>query len=306
MKKLLKWVGIVLGSLIGLVLLLAVGFYVKARTEFAARYQVQAVSVSVPTDAASVERGHHLATILCMECHTSDMGGNPDFFRGGPLGSTAAPNLTPGKGGLSANYTNADLARAIRQGVKPDGTSIFIMSSQNFAYLSDQDLGALIAYIRALPSVDRPTPEPHVRLTFLGGVLYGAGAFGHLLRASVIQQMGELPAAPQPGVTADYGNYLVNINGCRDCHGAQLAGGKPSAPGSPLAPNLTPGGELRAWSEADFAKTLRTGVTPTGDRLENTFMPWKSKGQMTDEEMQAVWMYLQSLPALPTSTAPAE
>ncbi len=306
MKKVLKWIGIVLGSLIGLVLLLAVALYAKARTESAAKYTVQAEPISVPSDARSIDRGHHLATILCMECHTSDMGGDPHFFEGGPLGSTASPNLTPGKGGLSADYSNADLVLAIRHGVKRDGTSVFLMSSQNFAYLSDQDLGALIAYIRALPPVDRETPEPHVRLTFLGGVLYGAGAFGHLLRASEIQKMGDLPAAPPVGMTANYGNYLVNINGCRDCHGAQLAGGKPSAPGSPLAPNLTPGGELRAWSEADFAKTLRTGVTPTGDQLENTFMPWKSKGQMTDDEMQAIWMYLQSLPALPTSTAPAE
>ncbi len=306
MRKVFKWIGIIFGSLIGLVLLLAVGFYVKARMEFATKYQVQAEAISVPMDAASIERGHHLAVILCMECHSSDMGGDPHFFEGGALGSTAAPNLTPGKGGLTADYTNADLVRAIRHGVKPDGTSIFLMSSQNFAYLSDQDLGALIAYIRLLPPVDRPTPEPHSRLTFLGGMLYGAGAFGHLLRAPTIEQMGELPSAPEPGVTAAYGGYLVNIGGCRDCHGAQMAGGKPSAPGSPLAPNLTPGGELRAWSEADFARTLRTGVTPSGDQLENTFMPWKSKGKMTDDELQAVWMYLQSLPALPTSTAPAE
>ena len=306
MRKVLKWIGIVLGSLIGLVLLAAVALYLKARSEFTARYDVQVEAVSVPTDAASIERGHHLAAILCMECHTSDMGGDAHFFEGGPIGSTAAPNLTPGKGGLGANFSNADFVRVIRHGVKPDGTSVFIMSSQNFAYLSDQDLGDLIAYIRALPPVDRPTPEPHVRSTFLGSVLYGAGAFGHLLRAGTIQRMGELPAAPQPGLTTDYGQYLVNINGCTDCHGAKLAGGKPSAPGSPLAPNMTPGGELRAWSEADFASTLRTGVTPSGDQLENTFMPWKSKGKMTDEELQAIWMYLQSLPSLPTSTAPAE
>ena len=306
MKKVLKWVGIVLGGLIGLVLLLAVILFAKARVEFGTKYQVQVDSVAIPTDSASIERGHHLATILCMECHAADMGGDPHFFEGGALGSASAPNLTSGQGGLGADFTDADFVRVIRRGVKPDGTSVFIMASQNFVYLSDQDLGDLIAYIRALPPVDRQTPQPHVRQTFLGGVLYGAGAFGHLLRASTIEQMGDIPAAPQPGLTADYGRYLVDINGCRDCHGAQLAGGKPSAPGSPLAPNLTPGGELRAWTEVDLINTLRTGVTPSGTHLPNEFMPWKFKGQMTDDELKAIWAYLQSLPSLPTSIAPAE
>jgi hypothetical protein len=65
-----------------------------------------------------------------------------------------------------------------------------------------------------------------------------------------------------------------------------------------VALNLTRGGEMGFWSEEQFAKTLRTGITPSGHQLEE-FMPWKYIGQMTDDEMKAVWMYLQSLPALP-------
>ncbi len=305
MKNILKWIGIVLGGLIGLLLLVAVILYTKSRVEFARKYQAQADAIAIPNDAASIEHGHHLATILCMECHQADLGGDPNFFQGGPIGSVTAPNLTPGQGGLGAAFSDADFVRAVRHGVKPDGTSVFIMPAQDFAYLSDKDLGDLIAYIRSLPAVDRQTPEPHVHVTLIGVVLYGAGAFGNTLSAARVQQLSNLPAAPQPGVNAEYGKYLVNIDGCRDCHGAQLAGGKPAAPGSPLAPNLTPGGELRAWSQADFIQTLRTGVTPSGTHLPNNFMPWKSKGQMTDDELQAVWLYLQSLPALPSSTAPA-
>jgi mono/diheme cytochrome c family protein len=304
--KVLKWIGIVLGGLVGLVLLIALGLYAKSRLEFGKKYNVQVQSVVVPTDAASIARGKHLATILCEECHQPDLGGDANWFNGGALGSGSAPNLTSGKGGVAAQFSDTDFVRVIRHGVKPDGTSVFIMPATDFAYLSDQDLGALIAYIRSAPPVDRETPEPHMRFTFIGGVMYGAGLFGHLLRADRIQQMGQVPQAPQPGVTAEYGQYLVTINGCRDCHGAQLAGGKPGNPSSPLAPNLTPGGELRAWSEADFIKTLRTGTTPSGTPLPDQFMPWKNKGQMTDDELKAVWAYLQSLPALPTSTAPAE
>ncbi len=306
MKTVFKWIAIVLGSLVGLLLLLALGLYGKARLEFTKRYQVQVESIAVPTDAASDERGKHLAAILCEECHQPDLGGDANWFNGGALGVGAAPNLTNGKGGLAAQFSDADFVRVVRHGVKPDGTSVFIMPSTDFAHLSDQDLGALIAYIRSVPAVDRATPEPHARLSFIGNVMYGAGVFGHLLRADRILQMSEMAPVAQPGVTADYGQYLVTINGCRDCHGAQLAGGKAGDPSSPLAPNLTPGGELRAWTEADFIKTLRTGVTPSGTPLPSQFMPWKSKGQMSDDELKAIWAYLQSLPALTTSTAPAE
>lgn len=306
MKRVLKWIGIILGSLIGLVILAAAGLYVKSRTEFTAKYPTRVESIAVPTDAASVERGKHLATFLCMECHETDLGGNPTFFSMSGVGSVSAPNLTSGQGGIGAQFSDADYVRAIRYGIKPDGTSLFIMPSTDFHSLADKDLGDLIAYIRSVPAVDRPTPEPHTQFTFLGGVMYGAGLFGHLLRAGPIQQMGEVPDSPAPAVSADYGEYLVTINGCRDCHGKQLAGGKPGDPSSPLAPNLTPGGELRAWTEADFIKTLRTGTSPSGTQLPNQFMPWKFKSQMSDDELKAIWAYLQSLPSLSTSTAPAE
>ena len=304
--RVLKWIGIVLGGLIGLIVLSALVLFAKSRWEFSKKFDVQAAAVTVPTDAASVERGHHLAVILCMECHRDNLAGDPQFFDGGGLGHASSPNLTKGQGGVGAQFTDADFVRVLRQGVKPDGTSVFLMPSTDFHYLSDQDLADLIAYIRSVPGVDQQTPEPHVQLSLVGNVMYGAGVFGDLLRAGRIQQMGPAAAPPQPEVSAAYGEYLVNIDGCRDCHGAQLAGGKPGAPGSPLAPNLTPGGELRAWTDASFINTLRTGVTPSGTQLPDQFMPWKHKGQMTDDELKAIWAYLQSLPPLTTSTAPAE
>jgi len=64
------------------------------------------------------------------------------------------------------------------------------------------------------------------------------------------------------------------------------------------SPNLTPGGELASWSEVDFFTAIRTGVTPSGHKLSEE-MPWQNFGQMTDDELKAVWLYLQSLPALP-------
>lgn len=306
MRKVLKWIAIVLGSLLVLILLVLAGLYAKSRLEFSQHYTVQVESIQVPSDAASVARGQHLAVILCQECHGKDMGGTLGWIPPGTLGTGDTPNLTAGNGGLGAQFTDADFVRVLRHGVKPDGTSVFIMPASDFRYMSDADLGDIIAYLRSLPPVDRSTPEPHVRLSFMGNVLVGAGVLGSALQAGPIQTAAQPPAAPPAGPTADYGQYLVNINGCRDCHGAQLAGAKPGTPGSPLAPNLTPGGELRAWTETQFVTTLRTGVTPSGTHLPPQFMPWDFKGQMSDQELSAVFAYLQSLPALQTSTAPAE
>ena len=87
---------------------------------------------------------------------------------------------------------------------------------------------------------------------------------------------------------------------CQNCHGADLAGGANPNPTGPAVPNLTPAGELRAWSQADFIKAIRTGDTLSGQHLSDA-MPWKTFCGMTDDELQAIWLYLKSVPAKPTT-----
>ena len=95
------------------------------------------------------------------------------------------------------------------------------------------------------------------------------------------------------------GMYLVNINDCRSCHGQNLNGGTfPDPTITKISPNVTPGGELGFWSETDFITTLRTGKTPSGHDLDPDFMPWKEISHFSDDELQAIYMYLQSLPKL--------
>ena len=96
-------------------------------------------------------------------------------------------------------------------------------------------------------------------------------------------------------MTVEYGKYLAIT--CTLCHGANLNGKTITTDAEYLAPNLTLGGEMKSWSEEDFIATMRTGVTPNGHQLKQV-MPWKYFGQMTDDELKAVWMYLQSLPPL--------
>jgi len=106
---------------------------------------------------------------------------------------------------------------------------------------------------------------------------------------------------PDIGANVEYGAYLAAATGCTGCHGADLAGVPhidPDDPASLPAPNLTPGGELGRWSEADFIQTIRTGVSPHGHELDPESMPWEAFARLDDEELKGLWMYLQSVPAV--------
>jgi len=244
---------------------------------------------------------------LCAECHGDNLGDVPDWISIPNLASVSSPNITSGQGSVIANFSNENWVRVLRHGVKPDGHSVFVMPSEAFEYLSDDDLGDILAYMQTVPPVDSSDENTSSQeFTFLGHVVYGAGAFGNLIIASEIDHDNPPGSFPEPGVTIEYGEYLVNINGCYSCHGTQFAGAKLPDPESVLAPNLTPGGDIGNWTDADFIQAMRTGLIPSGRRLIPNFMPWEYKGKMTDDELKAIFLYLQSLPVLPTSTDPVE
>jgi mono/diheme cytochrome c family protein len=121
-----------------------------------------------------------------------------------------------------------------------------------------------------------------------------AGLAPDLLPAELIDHDAERPPDPLPGASAAYGKYLVFM--CAVCHAEDLSGG----PGAGEGMNLTPGGQLAGWSEEDFIQTIRTGVAPDGVRLDDEEMPWRILGRFSDQEFRAIWLYLQSLPAIET------
>lgn len=295
LKKILKWFAVVLGAIVVLVLVAVGVLYVRGQSKLSQAYNIQVEQVVVPTDAASIERGKHLAVVLCSDCHGENLAGT-SFFDDPGLGSIHAENLTRGKGGIGASYTDIDFVRTLRHGVRPDGTSVFVMPSKDFYHLSDADLGSLIAYVKSVTPVDQEWGPKEFRP--MGSVLLGLGAFDQFVMAEQINHTATRPAAPATGVSKEYGDYLVRLGGCRSCHGQQLSGGKVDDPTSNLhGPNLTPGGELAAWSDADFLKTIRTGITPAGHQIDKT-MPWKTFAKHSDDELQAIFRYLQSLPKL--------
>lgn len=298
-RKILKWIGIVLGSLIGLLLLAFAVLSIIGTVRWNrlhGQYEVPVETIAIPTDQASIARGEHIATIrMCGHCHTESLSGKFESVPG--LISLAFPNLTSGAGGVGDTNTDKDWVRAIRHGVGYDGRGLVLMPSAVFYYLSDEDLGALIAYLKSLPPVDNEMQPTNLGL--LGRIMLPLGQLPPDIvpNVTVIDHDAPRPVAPEPGVTVEYGAYLANT--CTLCHGPNLNGQTLSVgPNVFVALNLTRGGEMVGWSEEQFMATMRTGVTPGGKQLID-FMPWKYLGRMTDDELKAVWMYLQSLPPLP-------
>ncbi len=297
MRKVLKWMGIILGVMVGLIVLVVVTMFAIGTSRLNKIYQVEPMALSIPQDAVAIERGEYLYSISCSGCHGDDLSGKP-VLDDPALGYFPASNLTTGQGGIS-NYGDVDLVRAVRHGISADGKPLMIMPAKAYWYFSDQDLGAILAYVRTAPPVDNDLGEKNVKP--LGRILLALGVFGDILSAESVNHSGPRPAPPLRGVTVEYGEYLVNTGDCRSCHGPELAGAKSSEPGAPFSPNLTPGGVLAIWTADDFIETMRTGVTPYGRQLDSNFMPWKEYGRMMDDDLEALFLYLQSLSALDAS-----
>jgi mono/diheme cytochrome c family protein len=287
----------------GVVLVIAAGsasiFYISDN-RLTQKIDVPVELIVVPTDITSVQRGQHLASAVaaCVDCHGPNMAGKV-FIDDPGLGRIVPPNLTRGRGGLGGTFTNADFVRAIRHGVDPSGRQLLIMPSDDYNHFSDADLGAIIAYIRSMPSIDTTLPSSEIRA--LGRILFATGQLT-LQPAANIDHFAPRTPLPPSGVTSEYGAYLALNAGCPSCHGPGLSGGKiPQAPPNTVpAANITPAG-LGAWSEADFFKVMRTGTRPDGRRLD-PFMPWPYFAQMTDDELRAIWRFLQVIPPRPTGT----
>jgi len=302
MKRLLKWLGIGLLVLVGIIVVGGISLHFYGRLRLDKAPEVSTKPVAVPTDDTAIARGEHLVNVVsqCRDCHGDKLQG--EVFFDDLMGIyLAAPNLTAGAGGVGATNSDADWERAIRHGVGADGRVLAIMPADYYQHYSDQDLGDLIAYLKSLPPVDNDLGPR--RFGFPGSIMGGTVGFNDFTHVNGIDHANVGTFAPAEGATADYGQYMVSIAGCHFCHGDNLAGVvlAEGEDGPPEGPNLTPGGELSDWSESDFINTLRTGQTPSGEQLDSE-MPWAIFSQMSDTELQAIWTYLHSLEALPNNS----
>jgi len=274
---------------VSLIALLALGvFFVNQTVEqrLARTYDIPIEAIEIPSDAAAVGRGQHLVGTIffCQECHGEDLAGKPHFSD--PLsGTVSAKNLTAGVGGVGTTFSDVDWLRAIRHGVDRDGHPLVEMPSNSYYFIGDADLAAIIAYLKSLPPIDNELPERNLGLFYQLAILSDPS----LIPAEVIDHTAPRPPAPEPGVNAEYGKYLATA--CTICHGPDLSGG--TAAGAGL--DLTGGGNLPDWTEPEFMHALRTGERPRGEDIDPNRMPWKRVGKLTDDELRAIWLYLQTL-----------
>jgi cytochrome c553 len=226
-----------------------------------------------------IAQGERLARVLgCKGCHGQDLRGQP-WQEDADLAISFSSNLTRALPG----YSDAQLERAIREGVRADGTPLWDMPSEIFTFLDPDDLAALTAYLRTVPP---------------GGVVHPRIVFGPRGRREVAS--GEM--RPEPQVVRDQralspprldgrhelARYMTRAT-CGECHGVELKGAT-WPPGETSPPDLIVAG---AYSRAEFHNLMRTG-TPTGGRRLG-LMGEVARGRfahLTPHEVDAIYDYL--------------
>src|SRR5688500_1425072 len=172
-KRALKWIGISLGGLVALALVAAGVLYLVSGGRLSAKHAWPAETLAIPSDSASIARGAHLVTTrACGGCHGADLGGHV-FADAGPFALLAAPNLTRGRGGRTPPLTDVEWERALRHGIRRDSTGFVIMPSEVFHGVADDEMAAMIAYLKQIPPVDRDV-QP-LKLRIIGRMVLGAG-----------------------------------------------------------------------------------------------------------------------------------
>ena len=281
-----RWGGVVIAGLLAVVF--AAGAIMAGRGVYLFYFWHRAVPVPAVTVAGTpqqVARGEHLSAVICAGCHAKNqelpLSGGPNLADdiGLPAGDLYPPNVTPA--GEISGWSDGEVMRAIRQAVHKNGRNL-LMPSQNLRNLSDEDTQSIVAYLRKQPADQNKVPE------------FAPNAFGAMLIGSGLVSLDVPPisgpvTSPLKAATAEYGQYIVSYSDCRDCHGQRLDGkvSPPNPPGPPLV--MVP-----LWTREQFISTMRTGTDPTGYQIKPP-MPWKPIGKLDDEELSALYLYVNSV-----------
>jgi mono/diheme cytochrome c family protein len=264
--------------------------------------------VAQAQDKALLARGTYLmeSIVACGNCHVQRDKGKPLPDKGLSGGMVfdekpfraRASNITPDAETGIGKWTDAELGRAIREGIRRDGSVIGPpMPMELYRGISDRDLGAIIAYLRAQPPVKNAVPKSEYRIPL-------PKSYGPPIRQPV--------ATPSRKDAVRYGAYLAGPLGhCTECHTPRVkghtdwkrlgAGGNDfHGPwGVSVARNLTPHESgLKRWSDQDIARAIRDGVRNDGTRLKPP-MAFDWYRNINDDDMKALIAYLRSLKPLP-------
>ncbi len=298
MKNVLKWMGIVLGALILIVVLYGGYIFMQAGSIMSKTYpDVKGKNIYVPTDSVTVARGKYLVETIgtCGACHGTDLGGMEQDAM--PFAFFRTANLTQGKGGLGPSYSIQDLDLIVRHGIKRDKTGALIMPSFHLNRISDEDLAAIYSYLKVAPPVDRELGK--FELGPIGKMVLVQG--GLLNEAEITDHNFKSPKRPEIAPTAEYGRYVAEI-GCIGCHRPNYTGGKvfEGDPNWPSAANLTK--HLKHYTRESFEHFARTGIRHDGTLVDTLAMPIPIIRKADSLEIAAVWNYLSTLPEEPDSS----
>jgi mono/diheme cytochrome c family protein len=225
--------------------------------------------------AAGVAEGGRIARIIgCRGCHASDATGRV-LVENALLGRFAAPALAR----RAADYSDAQLSRLIRHGIKRDGTALHVMPVQAFRHLSDDDVARLIGWIRTLKPQSKDLP--------------GTISYGPMARLLILT--GGLPSQAHPETIAGHhrpvaaGAYFVHVS-CMACHDLRHAQPQETDP-TVTVPALADVGS--SYDANAFRHLLRTGVGMSGRDLGlMTRVATTDLSRLTDNEIAAVHTYL--------------
>ncbi len=277
-----------------------------------------APKLKVNSSAEHVAKGEYLANhvCVCIDCHskrdqtlfsappiagTIGMGGELFDQKYGFPGAYYAKNITPE--GIS-RYTDGELLRAITTGVDKDGKALFpVMMYHYYGQMDQEDIKDIIAYIRTLKPIKNEVP-------------LSVSDFPMNFIINMIPEKAHFTKCPANSDTLAYGRYLTNAAGCMECHtqvdkgrliaGTEFGGGRafPFPDGSVAnSANITPDKEtgIGGWSEEQFLKMFRVRndsaalATHLKPSETNTIMPWVMYGGMSDEDLSAIFKFLQSV-----------
>ncbi|MBK9271946.1 MAG: cytochrome c [Saprospiraceae bacterium] len=306
--RILKWTGI------GLIVLI-LGFVAFVQLTWDKKHEAPYPEITASRDSAVIARGAYLANSAahCGACHTSmdevrlfDEGKKVEFKGGWELsfpgfGTFTGPNITSDNETGIGKYTDAEITRSLRHGVGTDGRALFPMMT--FQGMSDEDLTAIISYLRTLPPIQNKVKP------FDYGFMYKA-----LLAVGMIKPEGAKEPPPKSvkiEPTAEYGKYLAyNVANCRSCHtevdmntgeyiGKDFAGKAYFPPDefsegySYVSPNLTPHQEtgiMAGWTEEQFVNRFKHGRVHKGSPMQ-----WGAFSRMNDVELKALYKFFKSL-----------
>jgi len=278
----IKWSGALLAGLFTFVfavltVLGAIGTYKLFRA-----YNVALPHVAIDGTPEQIARGEHLADVLCATCHSLSGelplsgGKNLSEDAGLPLGDIYASNITPA--GDIKDMSDAELFRLLRTGVNEEGRATTMTAIVGVRALDDEDVSALIAFMRQSTPVERETPE--FKPSILMALFAGAGLIPLDVPAAV-----NPVAAPPKAANSDYGQYVLAFMDCQSCHGVNLDGNVP--PPYPPAPDIRP--VLSTLSFEQFFDLIQANASAA---QLGEVMPWKFIARLDEVELEALYQYL--------------